>query len=182
MLQPIGIPAIFKHVVSELAHGVEVSVGVVQVWGLCAKANGKVRKKQYYDYEPMYTLLCHIVTSRIPSQGVRTMKIKRGPLVYIISRMLSFRKCDESAHRRDGALATAPPQTAPQQSRCWRRHRFTTNGLTLSFSESKWMSQFRRLNIHFVHMDAPMIDLTPKNRTSPRRHISHSAHNRMYGR
>jgi hypothetical protein len=55
----------------------------------------------------MCTLLCHIVTSHIPSQSVRIAKIKRGPLVCIISWDVNSRKCDERGHRSPQGGPTA---------------------------------------------------------------------------
>ena len=99
MFRTISVPTVLGDVVGEGADDVEVSVGVGWVWEFGGGADGEVERKQYGKYKLMCTLLCHIVTSYILSLSVRVMKIKRGPLVCIISWDTSFRKWSESARR-----------------------------------------------------------------------------------
>ena len=80
-----SIPSVPEHIVGEGADSVEVSVGIVWIWGFCGEADGQVGEDQYGKYGPICTLLCHILTSQIMSQGVRIMKIRQGPLGRIIS-------------------------------------------------------------------------------------------------
>jgi hypothetical protein len=106
VLRPIRIPAVLQNIVGIFSDGLEVSVGIGWVWGFGGVAEGHVGKEQYGKYEPMCTLLFHILTSQIPSQSVRKRKIKRGLLVCIISREVNPSKCDESAHRQSYQLFT----------------------------------------------------------------------------
>lgn len=86
MLGPVGVPAIFEHIVGKPPDSIEISVGVGWVWEFSGGADGDRPKKQNGENKPMCTFLCHIVTSQILSQSVHYEDLTRPVGVHYIKR------------------------------------------------------------------------------------------------